>query len=85
MLVNCSVDTSDNATLSFAGAGRRSHIVHADKKKIKMEATNVFNITNLIFDDAGKYTCKVCNKEKAIRLYVNTGKMLSTILHGYLL
>ena len=84
-MVNCAVDTSDNATLSFAGAERRSHIVHADKKKIKMEATNVFNITNLTFGDAGKYTCKVCNKEKAIRLYIHRGKTLTTILHGYLL
>ncbi|CAB4005680.1 vascular endothelial growth factor receptor 2-like, partial [Paramuricea clavata] len=38
-----------------------------------MEATNVFNITNLTLDDEGKYTCKVCNKERTTSLYIHRG------------
>ena len=73
MLVNCTVNTTDDATLSFIKTKRGSKLpksIHVDK--------NVFNITNVTIDDNGKYTCTVCNESREQReLIIGDGKILN--------
>jgi hypothetical protein len=61
MLMNCSVNTPDNATLFRKVYGQDKYAVHVDNKKVKMPAKNVFNITNLSSSDRATYTCEVCS------------------------
>ena len=36
--------------------------LHVDNKKIKMLSKNVYNITNLAYNDSGEYACRVFSK-----------------------
>ncbi|XP_028407243.1 fibroblast growth factor receptor 2-like [Dendronephthya gigantea] len=71
LLVNCAVNTADNATLILRKEPRSttSEITRVvDNKKIKMAAKNVFNITNVTITDEGRYFCNVCNKKRLLHL-----------------
>jgi hypothetical protein len=79
MLVNCSINTSDNVTLYHTKLTNKETMVSDNKKKIKIVAKNVFNLTNITFADAGTYTCKACNKpirEEPQSLHLGLGKIL---------
>ena len=59
ILIHCNVYDGSNVTLSFKPYEKSNAIreLFINDGKIKLVSKNVFNITRLIHDDSGEYTC----------------------------
>ena len=82
VLFNCTVNTSDNATLYYneRNSANNLTVVHVDNKRVKMPVKNVFNISNVKSTDEGFFTCKACNQSrKRVFLQIYEGKISTSI------
>ncbi len=69
MEFNCEIRSSENVTLWF-GKGKDGKKLQVDNNKIVLVSKKVFNVTRLTRKDDGWYVCKLCGKEKEIRLEI---------------
>ena len=82
MEFNCAIRSSENVT-SWFGKDKDGKQLQVDNDKIVLVSKNVFNVTRLTTKDDGLYVCKVCGKEKKIRLEISkTGKLRSNFFRG---
>ena len=60
MLIRCDVPAWANSTLSLQPKGMNETIYNlsVDNEKIRLISKNVFNITNLAYNDSGDYMCE---------------------------
>ena len=60
MLIRCDVPARANSTLSLQPKGMNETIYNlsVDNEKIRLISKNIFNITNLAYNDSGDYMCE---------------------------
>ncbi len=81
MIINCDVYDWDRTYLSVIPADGRDNgsviDLPVDHEKIKLASKNVYNITNLAYNDSGQYICDI--------IIVNTtSKVIGEITRHYL-
>ena len=66
MLIRCDLPAWANSTLSHQPKGMNKTIYNlsVDNEKIRLISKNIFNITNLAYNDSGDYMCESDMLEK---------------------
>jgi hypothetical protein len=78
-LFNCSVNTSEEVTLSFKKNRTSEQKLQVTDKKIISVSKNIFNLTRLAYMDMGNYMCRVRGLEKQVFLKILQGKLILKI------
>ncbi|CAB4018202.1 ---NA--- [Paramuricea clavata] len=79
LLFNCSVNTSEEVTLSFKKNSASEEKRLVIDKKIILVSKNIFNITSLAYMDMGYYMCRVRRLEKQVFLEILEGNLILKI------
>jgi hypothetical protein len=79
LLFNCSVNTSEEVTLSFKKNRTSEQKLQVTDKKIISVSKNIFNLTRLAYMDMGNYMCRVRGLEKQVFLKILQGKLILKI------